>query len=103
MNRYEYKDMIAFHPGYYIKEYIEETNMSESELAKQLHTSPEYITDLIDGNVHLTDDMMHQLSVVFNTSTILWQGLNKKYIDKMRDIEKEIELDKECELSQQMA
>ena len=37
MNKLEYKDLIAFHPGYYISELLKYTGMSQKELAKQLH------------------------------------------------------------------
>ena len=37
-NYIEYNDKIAFHPGYYIKEIIEESGLSQKDFAKRLDT-----------------------------------------------------------------
>ena len=39
-NYIEYNDKIAFHPGYYIKEIIEESGLSQKDFAKRLDTTP---------------------------------------------------------------
>lgn len=36
MSKMEYKDLIAFHPGYYVKEMIEYEGMSQDELANNI-------------------------------------------------------------------
>ena len=41
-NYIEYNDKIAFHPGYYIKEIIEESGLSQKDFAKRLDTTPKY-------------------------------------------------------------
>ena len=38
-NYIEYNDKIAFHPGYYIKEIIEESGLSQKDFAKRLDTT----------------------------------------------------------------
>ena len=49
----EYHDKIAFHPGYYIKEIVEESGLTQEDFAKRLGTTPKnlcvlkHIQDLI--------------------------------------------------------
>lgn len=98
MSKIEYKELIAFHPGYYLKEMIEYEGMNQEELAKRLQTSGKNISDLINGKANLSDEMALNLSIVFGTSVSLWLNLNKKYIEKKLEIDKRIQDDKECEL-----
>lgn len=98
MNKIEYEELIAFHPGYYIKDYIEEQGITQEELAKRLQTTPKYVSDLVNGRIHLTEEMVLKLSIVFGTSTTMWLNLNQKYIEKKLEIEKRKQLDAECEL-----
>lgn len=39
-NYIEYKDRMAFHPGWYIKELIDESGLTQEEFAKKLGTTP---------------------------------------------------------------
>ena len=99
MSKIEYKELIAFHPGYYVKEMIEYEGMSQDELAKRLQTSGKNVSDLINGKANLSDEMALNLSIVFGTSVSMWLNLNQKYIEKKLEIEKEMQDDKECELA----
>lgn len=97
MNKIEYEELIAFHPGYYVKDYIEERGITQEELAKRLQVSPKYVSDLVNGKINLTDEMVLRLSTVFGTSTNLWLNLNKNFIEKKLEIEKRRKMDIECE------
>ncbi|MDD7389650.1 MAG: HigA family addiction module antitoxin [Lachnospiraceae bacterium] len=98
MNKIEYQELIAFHPGYYVKDYIDEMGITQEELAKRLQTSPKYVSDLVNGRINLTDEMVLRLSIVFGTSTKMWLNLNQKYIEKKLEIEKRKRIDEECGL-----
>lgn len=98
MSKLEYKDLIAFHPGYYVKEMLEYEGMSQDELSKRLQTSGKNVSDLINGKANLSDEMAMNLSIVFGTSVSLWLNLNQKYIEKKLEIEKMMQVDSECEL-----
>ncbi len=98
MNKIEYEELIAFHPGYYVKDYIEDQGITQEELAKRLQTTPKYISDLVNGRISLTNEMVLKLSIVFGTSTTMWLNLDQKYIEKKLEIERRIQLDKECGL-----
>ena len=101
-NKLEYQELIAFHPGYYVKDYIDEQGITQEELAKRLQTTPKYISDLVNGRINLTDEMVLKLSIVFGTSTKLWLNLNQKFIEKKLEIEKRIRIDQECELAKKL-
>lgn len=98
MNKNEYKELITFHPGYYVKDYMEDQGITQNELAKRLQTSSKNISALINGKTSLSDEMVQNLSIVFGTSTTLWLNLNKKYIEKKIEINYQKELDYECSL-----
>ena len=98
MSKVEYKELIAFHPGYYVKDLIEELGMTQDELGKRLETTGKYVSNLVNGKIELTDEMAWKLSLVFNTSVNLWLNLNKSYKEKKIEIERRIEEDKQCEI-----
>ena len=45
----EYKDLIAFHPGQYLGELIEDYEMTQKEFAENLGVSPKTISKLVKG------------------------------------------------------
>lgn len=85
-NVIEYKDMIAFHPGYYIRDLIDDQEITQEELAKRLQTTPETMSDLVNGQINLTDDMAIKLSTLFGTSVSMWLNLNRRYLEKKMSI-----------------
>ena len=98
MNKIIYEELITFHPGYYIKDMIEEMGMSQDELAKRLNTTGKNVSGLINGKINLTEEMALRLSIVFGTSIELWLNLNKTYIEKKIGIEKRILEDEQCNI-----
>ena len=56
-NYIEYNDKIAFHPGYYIKEIIEESGLSQKDFAKRLDTTPKNLSILVRGEQSLSIDI----------------------------------------------
>lgn len=102
MNKIEYQHLMAFHPGYYVKEYLEELEITQEELAKRLQTTPKYVSDLVNGRINLTEEMVLKLSAVFGTSVTMWLNLNQKYIEKRIEIERQQKTDQESELARMM-
>ena len=47
MNKIEYQELIAFHPGYYVKDYIDEQGITQEELAKRIGKSREYVANML--------------------------------------------------------
>ena len=46
-NYIEHNDKIAFHPGYYIKEIVDESGLTQEDFAKRLDTTPKNLSLLI--------------------------------------------------------
>jgi HTH-type transcriptional regulator/antitoxin HigA len=88
MNQLEYENLIAFHPGYYLQDLMEDQGISKRELAKRLQSNNQYINDLLCGRMGLTKEMTIRLSIVFGTSTALWENLQLTYNQKCTAVEK---------------
>lgn len=93
----EYNDKIAFHPGYYIKEIIEDSGLTQEDFAKRLDTTPKNLSYLVRGEQSLSVDIAMKLSRMLGTSINYWLNLQQTYdtlIAEM-DYQKEIKLEKE--------
>jgi HTH-type transcriptional regulator / antitoxin HigA len=96
----EYKDQITFHPGYFVKEWIDEEAMSQEEFANRVGTTPKTISKLINGLTPLTTAMARSIAIVTGTSIELWTSLQNRFsiasdqIAAMKEID-----DEKCLLS----
>lgn len=70
---------MAFHPGYYIEEYLQETGLTQEDFAKRLGTTPKNISLLIRGSQSLSVDIASKLSRMMGTSIKLWLNLQSEY------------------------
>ena len=69
-NYMEYNDKIAFHPGYYIKEIIEESGLTQEDFAKRLDTTPKNLSLLVDVYkrqrcLRVTQELRHNFPKIF--------------------------------------
>lgn len=78
-NCIEYKDSLAFHPGYYIKEIIDESGVTQVDFAKRLDTTPKNLSLLVRGEQSLSVDMAMKLSKMLGTSIQYWLNLQNAY------------------------
>ena len=78
-NYVEYKDKIAFHPGYYIKEIIEDSGLTQEDFAKRLDTTPKNLSYLVRGEQNLSVDIAMKLSRMLGTSLNYWLNLQQTY------------------------
>ena len=78
-NYIEYNDKIAFHPGYYISEAIEESGLTQYDFAKRLDTTPKNISCLVNGEQKLSTDIAMKLARMLGTSVEYWLNLQSSY------------------------
>ena len=97
-NFIEYKNKIAFHPGYYIEELVDNSGLSQEDFAKRLGTTPKNLSILIRGNQRLSSDMAMKLSRMLDTSVTYWLNLQNAYDALIVEFESDKELEKEKEI-----
>ena len=78
-NYIEHDDKIAFHPGYYIKEIVEESGLTQADFAKRLGTTPKDLSLLIRGEQNLSSDLAMKLARMTGTSVSYWINLQNAY------------------------
>lgn len=78
-NYIEYNDTIAFHPGYYIKEIVDESGLTQEDFAKRLDTTPKNLSLLIRGEQSLSIDIAMKLARMLGTGVLYWLNLQNAY------------------------
>jgi addiction module HigA family antidote len=91
-NYIEYNDKVAFHPGYYIKEIVEESELTQEDFAKRLDTTPKNLSLLIRGEQSLSIDISMKLSRMLGTSVNYWLNLQNSYDAMIAEFKSEEEL-----------
>lgn len=98
MNKIEYDNIIAFHPGYYVKDIIEDMDLTQEEFAIRLGTTPKNLSELLSGKIKLSTDLAMKLSRMLGTSVDVWINLEKSYEEKILEIENRKKLDEQIEI-----
>lgn len=94
-NVIEYKDKIAFHPGYYVRDAVEDSGLTQEDFARRLDTTPKNLSLLIRGKQDLSIDIASKLSVMLGTSAAYWLNLQRTYDEIKADILSEQRLTEE--------
>ena len=68
-----------FHPGYYLKEYMDETQLSKNKLANHLGLTMKQVELLLNGTLKMNVHIAEKLSKLLGTSSQLWLDLQKNY------------------------
>lgn len=82
-----YKDLIAFHPGSYIEDVVEELNITQAEFAERLGTSSKTVSKLINGEERISNDIANKLAKLTGVSIKTWMELQLSYDLKVIEIE----------------
>ena len=99
MSKYiEHGNKVAFHPGYYIKEIIDESGLTQADFARRLGTTPKNLSILVRGEQSLSVDIANKLSRMLGTSIAYWLNLQQAYDElsaefiRLDDLKKEREI-----------
>ena len=91
----EHNGKIAFHPGYYIKEIVEDSGLTQEDFARRLDTTPKNLSILLRGEQNLSVDMAMKLSKMLGTSIGYWLNLQSSYDTLIAEFESEKEFENE--------
>ena len=83
----EYKDIVAFHPGYYIADIITDMKISQAEFATRMGITVKVLSQLINGQVDISNDLAKKFSVMMGTSAEVWINLQNTYDQKLIEIQ----------------
>lgn len=97
-NYVEYNDKIAFHPGYYLREMVEESGLTQEDFAKRLGTTPKNLSILIRGEQSLSIDIAIKLSRMLGTTIVYWLKLQQIYDEMQAEFLSDEELEREKEI-----
>lgn len=81
----EYKDLIAFHPGQYVEELIEDYNLTQKEFAERLGISEMKLYKLVNGEESISNDIARKLAKITNISIMTWLNLENAYDVKVAE------------------
>ena len=89
----EYKDIVAFHPGYYIADIIEDMGISQAEFTARIGITAKALGWLINGQTNISKDLAKKLSVMIGTSAEVWLNLQDTYNQKLIEIQQAKDFD----------
>ncbi len=84
----KYNNIVAFHPGYYIKNVIKDMDLTQEEFAIKLGITPKKLGELLSGKIKLPINIATKLSEILGTSVEIWLNLEKSYEEKIKEIER---------------
>lgn len=81
-----YQELIAFHPGSYVEDIIDEMNITQAEFADRLGISAKTISKIVNGEENISKDIADKLSKVTGISIKTWLNLQTNYDLKVLEI-----------------
>ncbi|MCW0952979.1 HigA family addiction module antitoxin [Weissella ceti] len=101
-NTIEYDDLIAFHPGSYVEDLIEDLNISQAEFANRLGTTPKTVSLVVRGKENISNDLANKLAKLSGVSVKTWLNLQAMYDEKVLEIENQQNEDLDTEIAKQI-
>ncbi len=96
----DYKAPIAIHPGETLKDILEETGLSQSQLSGRTGLHVKTINEIIKGKNPITSETALKLSIVFGMSEGFWNNLQRNYEETIARIALEKEIEKELNIAE---
>ena len=92
-NMTEYNGIYAFHPGYFVKQIIDDAGVTQDDFANRLGVTGKSLSELVNGKINLSKDMALALSCMLGNSVDMWLGLQKNYEQRIMEIESKKRVD----------
>ena len=77
---------MIFHPGYLIKNIMDEEGKDTKGMVQLLGLTEKEITSLINAEISITDDMIDRIVKNYGTSKELWKNFQNKYDLKIKEL-----------------
>lgn len=97
-NFMNYKEIMAFHPGYYVAEIIEDMGITQAEFAIRMGTTSKTLSQLINGQANISNDLAQKLSTMLGTSIEFWLNLQTAFDERVIEISKMKAIDEQAEI-----
>ena len=101
-NLISYEELIAFHPGSYIEDIIDELNITQDEFAKRMGVSSKTISKIVNGKANITEVLAEKLSRFTGISFKTWMNLQASYNKKVIEIKNKMALDEEKKIAKEI-
>lgn len=96
----EYKDIVAFHPGYYVADVIEDMGITQAEFATRMGTTTKTLSCLINGQANISNDLAKKLASMMGTGSEVWLNLQTAYNQKLIEIQMLKDLEEQSRLTE---
>lgn len=97
---------MIFHPGYLIKNIMDEEGKDTKGMVQLLGLTEKEITSLINAEISITDDMIDRIVKNYGTSKELWKNFQNKYDLKIKELKENsvvFNFERENEISSDIA
>lgn len=94
----EHNGKTAFHPGSYVSDIIDDLEITQSDFAKRLDTTPKNICLLVNGKSRLSSELAESLSKFSGTSIEVWLTLQAKYDALAEELKTADEIEEQFEI-----
>ena len=97
---------MIFHPGYLIKNIMDEEGKDIKGMVQLLGLTEKEITALINAEISITDDMIDRIVKNYGTSKELWKNFQNNYDLKITELEENsvvFNFERENEISSDIA
>lgn len=83
-----YEDLVAFHPGTYVHDILDDMEVTPADFARRLGTSAQTFNEFLCGRTSLTQELAKKLSRLTGVSIGTWLNLQRSYDEKVREIQR---------------
>ncbi len=98
-NYLRYNNRTAFHPGYFIEDFINFYGITQKDFADRVGTTPKNLCLIIKGDQSLTKDMAKKLASVTNMSVEMWMNIQRGFDELQEEIDNKHRLNIEDEVT----